>query len=134
MYFFMKRTITKLSLLFMLFSLLILASCKQDDPEADIIGFWKSTTATRQTVVELGKNYFVYYAAPTQVINAKRKGPIQIRYEQVGDGFQGLESSMNSPEVRIKNIDGDKAHIQVSSFKDDVVRIGADEANSLMAD
>ena len=122
----------KLIIFVILFSLL-LASCNDESPNSKMIGFWKSTNSERLTVVEIGKDYFVYYAAPTQMLNAKKKGPIKVEYKRVADELQGLERTMNVPEIRIKNNNGDKTHIQVSSFKDTFVRIGADEAKNLMA-
>ncbi len=130
--FFIKFLVKKYPLLLIVLSLLALSSCGSSGPENDVIGFWKGKKANAVTVVEFGKDYVVYYYGPSKVLDARKKGPTQIKYAVVGDELQALETGLNTPLVKVTKIKGDNAHIQISTFYDDFVRIIPEEGKSLM--
>lgn len=124
----MRFFITKLSFLFILVSLFVFAGCK--GPEAEVSGFWKSTTAQPEKIIEIGHNYFVSYSAPTTFGRANKEGKtIKTTFEKVGNEIQGLNPSWPNPDIVIKNIDGNTANIESKPF----VRISEDEAKNIIS-
>ena len=124
----MRFFVTKISFVFILISLL--AGCKSS-PESEIIGFWKSTTAQPEVIVEIGSDYFSAYYAPEMMVWARKEGkPVKVFFEQIGDELQGLEVTLNTPAIRVKDVNGDNAHIQISTLKNNFIRISEGEAKS----
>ncbi len=128
----MRFFITKLSFLFILVSLFVFAGCK--GPEAEVSGFWKSTTAQPEEIIEIGHDYFVSYSAPTTFGRANKEGEtVKVTFEKVGEEIQGLHPSFSTPKIAIKDIDGDEAHFKISTLKNKFVRISEDEAKNIIS-
>lgn len=128
------RFSVRIIFIFILFSLCGFAGCKSS-PEADIIGYWKSTNTQTELVVEIGENYFVSYHAPTTFGRADKAGETtKVNYESVKDEIHGLRPS-GDPAIAIKNINGDTAHIEIPMFSfsnTNFVRVSPDEAKAII--